>query len=127
MAQTDKSTHAGSTIVVNRIKGTGTEPKYMHWGTGTTTAAVTQTALVTPRGESRVSGTSSIVTVSQTDDAYQVVGTITCASSAAAITEFGQFDASTDGNMLIRSSFDAINVEIGDSIQFTSKFKIAAS
>ena len=127
MAQVDKSTHAGSAIVANRIKGTGTEPNYAHWGTGATAAAATQTALVTPRSEARVAGTSSIVTTDQTNDTYQVVATITCASTAAAITEYGQFDASTSGNMLIRSSFDAINLQVGDSIQFTSKYKLAAA
>lgn len=127
MAQVDKSTNAGSAIIANRIKGAGTEPNYAHWGTGVGAAVVTDTALGTARAEARVAGTSSIVTTTVTNDTYQNVATITCASTSAAITEYGQFDASTAGNMLIRSSFDAINVNVGDSIQFTSKLKLAAS
>lgn len=127
MAQVDKSTHAGSAIVANRIKGAGTEPNYAHWGTGATGAAITDTALQTARSEARVQGTSSVVTTSQTNDTYQLVTTLTCASTAAAITEYGQFDASTSGNMLMRSTFDAINLQVGDSIQFTAKYKLAAS
>lgn len=127
MAQVDKTTNAGSAIIANRIKGLGTEPNYAHWGTGATAAAVGDTALQTPRAEARVAGTSSIVTTTVTNDTYQVVSTITCASTAAAITEYGQFDASVAGNILIRSTFDAINVQVGDSIQFTSKCKSVAS
>jgi len=127
MAQVDKSTHAGSAIVANRIKGDGTAPKYAHWGTGTTGAVVGDTALETARAESRVAGTETIVTTTQTNDTYQVVSTLTCAGTPAAITEYGQFDASVAGNMLIRSTFDAINLQVGDSIQFTSKFKLAAT
>ena len=77
MAQVDKSTHAGSAIVANRIKGDGTAPKYAHWGTGTNAATTSDTALQTARAESRVAGTESIVTTTQTNDTYQVVATFT--------------------------------------------------
>ena len=127
MAQVDKTTNAGSAIIANRLKGLGTEPNYMHWGTGTTAATTADTALQTPRAESRVAGTSSVVTTTVTNDTYQVVGTLTCASTSAAITELGLFDAATSGNMFIRSTFDPINVAVGDSIQFTAKGKMVAS
>ena len=127
MAQVDKTTNAGSAIIVNRIMGTGTEPKYAHWGTGATAATVTDTALQTARAEARVAGTSSVQTTTVAGDTYQVITALTCASTAAAITEYGQFDASTAGNMLLRSTFDVINVNVGDSIQFTAKCKMVAS
>jgi hypothetical protein len=116
-------TDAGMDIITNRLKGSGTEPKYVHWGTGTTGAAAADTALETARAEDRTDGTSSRVTTTVTNDTYQVAGTITAAGSSAAITEAGLFDASTDGNMLLRGTFDAINLQIGDSIAFTVKVK----
>jgi hypothetical protein len=127
MAQVDKATKVSCSIVANRLKGDGTAPKYIHWGTGNTAATIDDTALQTPRAESRVAGTETIVTTTVTNDTYQVVGTITCAGTAAAITEFGQFDAASGGNILVRSTFDVINLQVGDSIQFTSKFKSGVS
>lgn len=118
-----KVVDSGLAIVTNRVKNgdTGaTEPKYMHWGTGVTAADVANTALGTARAEARTSATTSQQTTTTTNDTYRAIGTIACASTAAAITEYGQFDASTSGNMLVRATFDAINLQVGDSIQFTS-------
>ena len=114
-------TNVGLGIVTNRLKGSGTEPNYLHWGTGGTAAADTNTALQTPRAESRVAGTSTLQTTSTTNDTYQVVGTLTASGTAGAIVEAGLFDASTGGNLFLRATFDVINVSVGDSIQFTIK------
>jgi hypothetical protein len=111
----------GLAILTNRIIGSGTEPKYIHWGTGTTDPVAGNTALQTPRAEARVSGTSSRVQTNVSNDTYQVVGEITCAGSAASITEVGLFDASTNGNLFMRATFAAINVGVGDKIEFTIK------
>ena len=111
----------GLAIVANRLKGTGDEPNHIGWGTGTTEPAAGNTGLETARGEARTEGTSSRVTTTTTNDTYQVVGTITCAGTGAAITEAGLFDAATDGNMLLRGTFSAINLNVGDSIAFTIK------
>lgn len=82
-------------------------------GTGTTAEAATQTALVTPFGGSRVSGTQSEPAANQ----YRTIATIPFTSTLA-ITEHGVFSASTSGTMLDRSLFTAVNVVNGDSIQF---------
>lgn len=119
MADVVKVVNGGLDILTNRIKGSGTEPKYIGWGTGTTAAAVTDTALETARAEARTDGTSTQQTTNTTNDTYRVVGTITCATTAAAITEVGLSDASTSGNLFLRGTFDVINVSVGDSIQFT--------
>ncbi len=121
MADVMLVTNKGLEIVNDRILGTGTEPKFIAWGTGTTAPAATQTALVTAGTEARTSGTSSKVTTATTNDTYQVVGTIVCAGAAKAITEVGLFDALTSGNMFVRGTFDPINLSVGDSIQFTIK------
>lgn len=117
-------TNAGKDITTNRIKGSGTEPNYVAWGTGAGTAAAADTTLFTESAEARVSGTSTRVTTSTTNDTYQVVGTIT-ASATRAITNAGLFDASTSGNLFVKGDFSTINLASGDSIQFTIKVQFS--
>jgi hypothetical protein len=110
----------GLAIITNRMVGAGIEPTYIHWGTGgATTATTSDSALTTPRSEARVSGTSSRATTTYTNDTWRCVGTLTCASTSAAISEVGLFDANTSGNMFLRGTFSDINLNVGDSIQFT--------
>ena len=111
--------NAGKAVVTNRIKGSGTEPAYVAWGTGAGTTAATDTTLFTETG-SRVLGTSTQQTTSVTNDTYQVIGTQT-AGSALSITNAGLFDASTSGNLFVKGDFTTIGLASGDSIQFTFK------
>jgi len=62
--------------------GTPTAPKAVGWGNSTAapTAAATDVAPFGEAAEARVTGTSSVVTTTTTNDTYQVVGTITSAS-----------------------------------------------
>ena len=119
-------TNAGAAIVTNRIIQAGTAPKNIGWGIGTNAAAVGDTALQTEStpttGGGRTVGTESRTTVDQTNDNYQVTGTVV-AGSTLAITEAGLFDAVSAGNLLIRSVFSAVNVVSGDSIAFTFGLK----
>lgn len=117
-------THAGKAITTNRLKGSGTEPNYVAWGTGAGTAAAGDTTLFTESAEARVAGTSTQQTTSQTNDTYQVVGTLT-ASATRAITNAGLFDASTSGNLFVKGDFSTINLASGDSIQFTIKVQFS--
>lgn len=122
--------NGGVAVLTNRIIQAGTAPKNIGWGTGTTTPAVTDTALQTEAAPTtaggRTVGSESRTTTTVTNDTYTVTGTVTAGSSLA-ITEFGQFDNVTAGNMLIHAVFSAVNVVSGDSIAFTSNLKIAAS
>jgi hypothetical protein len=108
----------GLAIVSNRIKGDGTEPKYVGWGTDGTAATATDTALGTEGAEDRTSGTSTVETETVTDDTYQVVALITTLSDQT-IAEVGQFDAAAAGNMFLHGTFTGIPLTTGDSIQFT--------
>lgn len=112
-------TTAGKGIVTDRIKGSGTEPAYVAWGTGAGTAAIGDTTLFTEASEARTLGTSTQQTTSVTNDTYRVVGTITVAGSGKTITNAGLFDASTSGNLLVKSDFTGLALNVGDSIQFT--------
>ena len=111
--------NTGKAVVTNRIKGSGTEPSYVAWGTGAGTTALTDTTLFTETG-TRVSGTSTQQTTTTTNDTYQVVGTQT-AGGALAITNAGLFDAASSGNLFVKGDFSTINLSSGDSIQFTFK------
>lgn len=111
--------NGGKAIVTNRIKGAGTEPNYVAWGTGAGTTAATDTTLFSETG-SRTAGTSTQQTTSTTNDTYQVVGTLTAGGSLA-ITNAGLFDAVSSGNLFVKGDFSTINLTTGDSIQFTFK------
>lgn len=115
--------NTGKAVVTNRIKGAGTEPLYVAWGTGAGTTAATDTTLFTETG-TRTAGTSTQQTTSTTNDTYQVVGTLT-AGSTLAITNAGTFDASSGGNLFAKGDFSTINLASGDSIQFTVKVQFS--
>jgi len=112
--------NAGKAIVTNRLRGSGTEPLYVAWGTGAGTSAQTDTTLFTESSEARVAGASSQVTVGTTNDTYQVVGTMV-AGGARTITNAGLFDASTAGNMFMKGDFTGVVLATGESIQFTNQ------
>ena len=119
-------TNAGAAIITNRVIQAGTAPKNIGWGVGVGAAAVGDTALGTESAPTtaggRTVGTESRTTITQTNDNYQVVGTVTSGSTLA-ITEAGLFDAVTAGNLLTRGVFTAVNVVSGDSIAFTFGLK----
>ena len=115
-----KVTNGGLAILTNRIKGAGTEPLYVAWGTGAGTAAVADTTLFTEAAETRTTGVSTQQTTTITNDTYQVVGTIT-SLSAQTITNAGLFDAAITGNLYLKGDFTGIPLAINDSIQFTIK------
>jgi len=84
-------------------------------GTGTTAEAASQTALVTEVG-TRVAGTKSQPTAPQ----IRTVATV-AQGATQAITEHGIFNSTTVAGSILwdRSLFSAINVNNGDSIEFT--------
>lgn len=118
----------GLDIVTNRIKGSGTEPKNIGWGTGAGTAAVANTTLFTEKlvdlstsaGTDHTVGTSSQATTTTTNDTYQVTGTRT-ATGAGTVTNAGLFDAASGGNLFLKGDFTGIGLASGDSIAFTFK------
>jgi hypothetical protein len=111
--------NTGKAIVTNRLKGSGTEPVHIGWGTGAGTAAATDTTLFTEASESRTAGTSTQQTTTTTNDTYRVVGSITVAGSGKTITNAGLFDASSSGNLFMKGDFTGIALNVGESISFT--------
>lgn len=119
-------TTGGRSITTNRLRGTGTEPNFLAWGTGAGTAVVGDTTLFTESvQESRTTGTSSSVLTATAGDTYQVVGTITVATAGKSITNAGLFDASTSGNLFMKGDFGTIALAVGESISFTIKVQFS--
>ena len=87
---------------------------YVAQGTGAGTAAATDTILFTEASEARVATTDSQPAANQN----RYVGTIT-ADGTKTVTNAGIFDASTGGNLFLKSDFTGIGVNSGDSIQYT--------
>lgn len=119
--------NGGQAIVTNLVSGLGgTVPKFVAWGTGAGTAAVTDTTLFTESSdEARTNGTATRVTTTVTNDTLQVVGQITVATAGKTITNVGLFDASTSGNLYFKSDFTGLALIVGDSITFTIKVKFS--
>jgi hypothetical protein len=111
----DVVTDTGAGYIVDALQNL-TEMENLNWhdcGTGSTAEAASQTALVTPFGGSRVSGTQSEPASNQ----YRTTATIPFTSTLS-IVEHGLFSASTVGVLWDRSLFTSIGVVSGDSIQF---------
>lgn len=116
--------NGGRAIFTNRLKGGGTEPNFVACGTGTTTAALADTAIQT-EVETRVAGTSTQQTTSTTNDTYQVIGT-QAITATRALGNAGLMDAVSAGNMFTHGDFAVINLVSGDSLQQTWKVQVTS-
>ena len=112
----DIFTQKGEELVADYVVGTASAPTnwYIGWGTGAGTAAKGDTTLFTEASESR-----EIATESQpAADQNRFVATLT-ADGVKTITNAGVLDASTSGNLLLKSDFTGIVLAASDTIQFT--------
>ena len=73
---------------------------YMAFGSGTTAAAMTQTALVSQTGD-RVAATATVASVVRPNDTVIFSGEATPTADGT-MTEIGVFTAATGGTMLLR-------------------------
>lgn len=94
--------------------------KYHDSGVGTTAAAVGDTDIETTDGESRATGSQE---EGATADIYKSIGTINYTTTKA-ITEHGLFSQATGTTLMDRHVFSEINVDNGDSIQFTYELTV---
>lgn len=115
-------TNTGLALITDLLTGSGTAPKYVGWGTGAGTSAVTDTTLFTEdttAGYARATGTPTQVTTTTTNDTFQVVGTLT-AGATLTITNVGLFNVLTSTPTLVmKADFTGVALNSGDSIQFT--------
>lgn len=112
----DIFTDVGETLVADYVDGTVSAPatNYIGWGTGAGTAAKGDTTLFTEATEARIAAARSQPAGNQN----RYVATIT-ADGAKTITNAGVFDASSAGNLSLKSDFTGIVLALDDSIQFT--------
>lgn len=118
-------TNAGRAVISGLINGSGTPAAftYVAVGTGTNAFAATDTTLQTETaasGLTRAAGTVSLVTTTITNDTAQVLKQFTVTGTVA-VTEAGLLNASSNGSLLCRQTFSAINVVNGDTLQITWK------
>ena len=107
-----------TSVINGGTRGSAADMKYVAWGTGAGTSGTSDTNLFTEASETRVVGNQSRITTTATNDTFQVVGTLT-ANGTKTITNAGLFDASTNGNMLIKGDFTGVPLLTNDQIQFT--------
>ena len=116
-------TTAGVTFMRDDFNDGGSDINLFNYhdsGTGVAAEAIGNTALGTPFGGARVSGTKSVPAATQ----FRTVATIPYTSSLA-ITEHGLFSAATVGTLWDRTVFTAVNVVNGESIEFTYTLTIS--
>lgn len=131
-AHSDLITTAGVNYLVGILTGanaSGTVEKYHALGTGTTAAAIGDTALQSEIAAGTYStGTRGVGTTAQGSSAniYQSVATNTIASVAVACTELGLMTAGTLGTLIDHFVFSVINLAIGDSLNSTVNITYSA-
>jgi hypothetical protein len=122
-------TNAGRAINAGRMLGATpaqAEPKFIGIGSGAGTSAVGDTTLFTEyttgtwAGYARASAAGTQVTTSVASDTAQWQDTFT-AGAAQTVTNAGNFDAATVGNLHIKGDFTGVVLASGDSIQITIK------
>jgi hypothetical protein len=125
-------TTVGKGIVTGRMIGGASpsqaEPKFIGMGSGAGTAVVGDTTLSTEytsgtwSGYARTSTAGVQVTTSVANDTVQWQGTFT-APSAQTVTNAGNFDASTVGNLCVHGDFTGVVLNTNDTIQITIKIQ----
>lgn len=125
--------NGGQAIVTNLVSGIGgTVPKYIGWGTGAGTAAITDSSLFTEKlvdlstsaGTDHTTGTPTRTTTTVTNDTLTVTGTRT-ATGAGTVTNAGLFDAASGGNLYVKGDFTGIGLASADSIAATFAVKFS--
>ena len=129
MADTVLVVEDGLTIITTALVAlAASSPKFAQWGIGTTAPDPTDDDLEDKTGcneTPRVNDDYAVTTTTLDDDTVSAGALIEKTLTVAAITEVGLFNAvgagtPVDGDTLfLRATFDAINLVVGNSIDFT--------
>jgi hypothetical protein len=107
---------SGKTFIASRMVGVAsTIMGFMELGTGTTAAAVGDTALETAIGSSRVALTSGTAST----NVVTYVASFPAGTGTGAVTEAGVFNAASAGTMLCRTVFSVVNKGAADAMSIT--------
>lgn len=104
----------GKNYLANAVLSSATSPfTHMAVGTGTTAAALSDTALTSELAR------QAFTTASVTTNVATIVTTYAAGTATGAITEAGIFNASSSGTLLSHVVFSAINKGAADSLTIT--------
>lgn len=107
---------SGKTFIASRMVGVAsTIMGFMELGTGTTAAAVGDTALQTVISGSRVALTSGTAST----NVVTYVASFPAGTGTGAVTEAGVFNAASAGTMLCRTVFSVVNKGAADAMSIT--------
>jgi len=107
---------AGKTFIASRMVGVAsTIMGFMELGTGTTAAAVGDTALETVISGSRVALTSGTAST----NVVTYVASFPAGTGTGAVTEAGVFNDVSAGTMLCRTVFSVVNKGAADAMSIT--------
>ena len=113
----------GLNYIASRMKdASATAMTHMALGSGTTSAAAGQTALVTLLGAREALDSTTV-----TANAVAYVSSFEAGDATGAVTEAGIFNASTSGTMLCRVVFSVVNKAADDTMTVTWTITLAAS
>lgn len=106
----------GKTFIASRMVGTSANVMgWMELGTGTTAAAVGDTALEAAISGSRVALTSG----TSATNVVTYVASFPAGTGTGAVTEAGVFNAASAGTMLCRTVFSVVNKGAADAMSIT--------
>lgn len=117
--------NSGLAYITSRMVGTDKGVmSHMGLGSGTASAAASDTDLVSLLGSREALDSS---TVSGTNDEKIVyVATFEAGDATGAVTEAGIFNASTSGDMLCRTTFAVVNKQSDDTMSVTWTITLSA-
>ncbi len=99
-------------------------PWWLQWGTSSNAPPAATSVTTAGTTEARAQATAVQATTTLANDTCSLTATIVAAGTRS-ITEIGAFDAigagspPVGGNMDLYTDFSALNINVGDSIQFT--------
>lgn len=125
MATGQKWTDVGQAFAIDQLDdntATASPTYYVAWGSGSTTPAVGDTALVSENAEARTQVLAAAQTQPATDT-IRWVGAIV-ATGTRTVQEVGLFSAAAAGNMYIRIVHGSLALESGDSVTYTINLRL---
>lgn len=118
---TQTPTYPGRSLIVGRLQGLMTEPKWIGWGDSTSGGGQIVTCnnwdvnLFDPLPETRTNTSSTAITTAQLADTYQVVATIT-ATGTRSVREAGMFDTNSANSGSTSFNGSLTNVVTGSTL-----------
>ena len=110
---TDVGQAQGVDLLDPNTRGAVSTSYFGHWGSSATAPAVTQTTLVSANAESRAAATITQPAANKVLYSFTMVATGT-----RTVQEVGVFDASTNGNMILRGTHGSLTLETGSSVAY---------